>query len=801
MTSAVQRLLSRLEGVKQNGTGWTARCPAHDDKRPSLSVGVGDDGHVLVRCHAGCTTQSIVSEIGLNMRDLMPETGNGSRAKPPTEKPRKTFATARDAVAALERGKGKRSAMWEYPNAAGEPVGVVVRWNLPDGKKEIRPVSKRGAEWIVGAMPTPRPLYMLPELAGADRVYICEGEKAVSAIRSIGLVAATSAGGSKAARHSDWSPLAGKNVVILPDNDGPGAEYAKDVVRILLGLGSPATVKILRLPELPPAGDAFDFIEMRRVESFDPDIRAMIEDLADNAEPVTTVTQPAKAVARQTVPTIELFESFPVEVLPEPLQSFIVSGADSLGCDQAFLVLPMLSALAAAIGGTRRIQLNEDWSEPSILWTAVVAESGTAKSPAFRLVTAPIHEIQNDAMRENENKAKQHVVALLHHKKTLTAWQKDKGSAGDPPVEPEPPVSVRFLVSDTTIEAMSGILLENPRGVLLVSDELSGWLDFDRYSRGRGGGDRAHWLSMFDGGPLVVDRKTSFPKTIFVPAGVVSVTGGIQPGVLARVVRQEDRDSGLLARVLVCAPPRRPKRWSEKRLPWHLKDNMAKVFRRLRSLDFDTSTGDHLAHVVKLTPEAESAWIKFVNEHGQEQFELTGDLASAFAKLEAAAARMALVIHLVRWAADDPTISDANGVDETSISAGVALSRWFGKEARRVYAVLKETGDEHDRRQLVELIDRIGGNVTVRDLMRGSRAYRGCAEEAESVLNELVNLDICTVETKPTTDAGGRPVKRYILCRSKGAGDKTPTEGSARGVVSPSPVNNSLKSVPEVEHL
>ena len=86
-------------------------------------------------------------------------------------------------------------------------------------------------------MTAPRPLYRLVELlASSGRVYVVEGEKAADAVASLGLVATTSAGGAKAAAKTDWSPLAGRKVVILPDNDAPGEAYAAEIVRLLSSL-------------------------------------------------------------------------------------------------------------------------------------------------------------------------------------------------------------------------------------------------------------------------------------------------------------------------------------------------------------------------------------------------------------------------------------------------------------------------------------------------------------------------------------------------------------------------------------
>ena len=66
----IQDLLNRLESVKKVGGGWKARCPAHDDTDPSLSVSQGIDGRVLLHCFGGCNTASVLQMIGLRFRDL-----------------------------------------------------------------------------------------------------------------------------------------------------------------------------------------------------------------------------------------------------------------------------------------------------------------------------------------------------------------------------------------------------------------------------------------------------------------------------------------------------------------------------------------------------------------------------------------------------------------------------------------------------------------------------------------------------------------------------------------------------------
>jgi hypothetical protein len=241
----LETLLARLPNARKAGNGWSARCPVHDDRRASLSIAQGDDGKALVMCHAGCDTSAILAAIGMTLADLFPSKAGPSptrNGKPATVG--RTFATAKDAVAVLERRHGKRSALWTYRDAQGEPVGMVVRWDKSSGK-DIRPVARHADGWRIGAMPEPRPLYGLPDLALANRVIVTEGEKAADAARALGFSATTSAGGSQAATKTDWRPLAGKELWILPDNDPPGRRYAETVAGILAKLTPAPLVRII----------------------------------------------------------------------------------------------------------------------------------------------------------------------------------------------------------------------------------------------------------------------------------------------------------------------------------------------------------------------------------------------------------------------------------------------------------------------------------------------------------------------------------------------------------------------------
>ncbi len=143
---------------------------------------------------------------------------------------------------------------WEYLDAAGNVVGLVLRWNHEDGAKDIRPVAPVGDTWKPAAMPTPRSLYRLSALlaTGAEQsVFIVEGEKCAEVLTDCGMVTTTWAGGAGAVHLADWSALAGRHVVYLPDTDAAGESTVADRD------GPPRTLAIFSLNEPQLASGQF----------------------------------------------------------------------------------------------------------------------------------------------------------------------------------------------------------------------------------------------------------------------------------------------------------------------------------------------------------------------------------------------------------------------------------------------------------------------------------------------------------------------------------------------------------------
>jgi len=341
-------------------------------------------------------------------------------------------------------------------------------------------------------------------------------------------------------------------------------------------------------------------------------------------------------------------------------------------------------------------------------------------------------------------------------------WKRKGRDKGEPPPEkPQEPRVDRYVVNDTTIEALAEILSENPRGVLAACDELATWLGaFDQYRSGRGS-DAAKWLSIHRAEGLIVDRKTG-KRTIFVKRAAVSVAGSIQPRVLYRALADQYFDNGLAARLLLASPPRVAKRWTEATVDADTYRAVERVYGRLLALNFGTDENDQPAPIdVRLSSEALAVWAPFFDVHANLTASVSGKLAAAYSKLEAYAARLALVVYMVKAvSSDDWTITENSTIDADSMTAGITLARWFAHEVERVYRIIEESDTETEQRQILDFIRGHGGKITANDLRRRSRKFE-TTEEAEEFLRGLVDAGLGYWTDGAPSQDGGRPTRYF----------------------------------------
>jgi DNA polymerase I-like protein with 3'-5' exonuclease and polymerase domains len=452
------------------------------------------------------------------------------------------------------------------------------------------------------------------------------------------------------------------------------------------------------------------------------------------------------ATAKPFIRELPPYQPFPVEALPEPMREFVRQGTAAKRCDPAYVALPALAVSAGLIGYTRVLQLRRDWRAPSVLWAMIVADSGSLKSPAANLTTDYLFVLQNGLDLTYQQELKAHEAA------------------GE---ESRPPVRQTVFTSDATIEAMAELLDDNRRGVIVACDEMNAWFgSFTRYKGSGGGSDLPRWMSMHSAGGLVLHRRTGHRRYICVPHAAVSIAGGIQPKILARVMSDEFLAAGLAARLLMAMPPRPVKVWTDAEIAEETERRYYKLLTALHALSFKSGSPDYTPHVLTLAPDAKARWIEWYNGWGLKQAAAAGEQASAYAKLEEAAACFAMLHHVVTLTGLE--LEGKNDADFSvglqSIEAGIALTHWFADEGDRIYSILSESPDQCEARKLVEFIRSHGGRITARALQNSNSRKYPNAETAEAALSALVTAGVGHWEEGPAPAHGGhRP--RWLALR------------------------------------
>jgi hypothetical protein len=684
---------------------------------------------------------------------------NGHHKTKPKEpaKPKKVHATSDRAAEALAFGltesgilpkKRKPDASWRYCHADGTDAFLVVRWNLPNGTKTFGQIAKVDGGWICGGIPEPRPLFRLPDINEAAEVWIFEGEKSADAAVSLGLTATTSAGGSNAAEKSDWASLDGKTVFVVPDNDEAGARYAREVVELIRKQAPNATIQVKLLkedwPEIPDGGDVFDWQE--QFDTADKEtLQARIRSITNSLSEFVGDCSQKPSANRVFADKANEFIPFPVDELPPVLARFCREVSQSIGCDSSYPALTVLAVCASSIGTSRQVCLKKGWFAPCLLWTVLIGESGAQKSPPFRLAMKTVNARQADDILGFNKEIAKYNVQQANYATELKAWKTAR--EGEQPQPPEKPTRRRCIMQDSTIEALAPILQDNPRGVLMGRDELSGWLaGFDKYSSKKSGAssDVPKWLETYNCESITIDRKTGEDRDrlIYVKRPSVSITGGIQPGILARCLTDEFKENGLQSRLLMTYPPRGKKQWRDDELSEVTEQAYAKMVQDLFLLQGDTdSAGEPRPATLTLTAEARALFKAYVDTTGDEQASLHGHAASQWSKLEEIPGRLAIVIHCVRQVTTG--VDDFWKIDGTTMRSAIALAEWFKTETLRIGRVLSESESLREARHLAAWIQSRGGRITANDLCNGRREIVS-NHDAELLLMKLVKLEFGT---------------------------------------------------------
>lgn len=612
----VVEVIGRYLDLKKEGREYVACCPFHSERSPSFKVNEGKGIFHCFGCGAhGDALDFVMKYEGLKLPQALERIVGRSAmtAATPIKSPRKAQpeADVRPIRVVPDSAEppdfshsrlGNPSKVWTYHDGEGHHVGYVARFDIVrKGKpaKETLPLcwtvrtdtGEAGWEWCGFAVP--RVLYGAELLAQhpGKPVLVVEGEKATDAARLLftGFVVVSWPGGVNGVDVADWQLLHGRDVVLWGDWDWKvykeDHERAGELIPEREQVGTKAMERIyahlrgkaqrIRFVK-PMAGspDGWDLADAPPAEGWTPLAWAKAQTVDAQqyfeAQPQPAPAAPEAANDNQPAPRaaakiefqtpLDVFgvqqpPELPIDVLPECLQRYVADQADLTGCDPGIIGLGALVAAAACITDGIRLQPKRHdptWTESARLWVAFVGDPSTKKSPAISKAVRHVKRIDHGMAADNAR-------AIAEHKRQHSDWKEAKKADRNMPTpEPKTPAMQRILVEDITVEALTEVLKDNPRGVLTLKDELTGWFaGMDAYKGGSKGAsmDRAHWLEAYNGGRRTIDRVTR--GAVVVPNWSTCIVGGIQPDMIRRVANAMGND-GLLQRFMVfCARPAR----------------------------------------------------------------------------------------------------------------------------------------------------------------------------------------------------------------------------------------------------
>ena len=788
----VQTVLDALHAKghkpKLSGDEWSCTCPAHDDRRPSFNLRVGDNGGAVVHCHKGCSFEQIVAALGLEPRDLMPSdygwkpaaprpnrngqrntSGSGATAMPQSvadangAKPRCTFPTLEAAVAHMESWKGERAQAWLYVDEQGDPRGATVRLDGESGK-DYKPLRCDGGSWSIGGMPTPRPLYRLDDLCKApegSHVYVVEGEKAADALRSCELVATTTPHGNQSPGKADWTPLRGHDVVILPDNDEAGENYAEQVVDLAHKAGA-RSVRIVRLvehwPALPKKGDAADVLDL--VGGDTDAVRAAVEELAAATEPEIA---PADA---EPQPLFDISKMFPPDAVFA--SNYFVELSRSTQTPVEMSAMIGMAIASACVANVAQIRGHGDHIEPAQLWVLVLSDPGTRKSAVFKALQQPVLAWESEQAKEMKPEI---AAAIQRHKiteKRLKAIEDRAAKERDPSKravieseavavaqelgETDLPKAPVLLASEPTPEALSLQMADNMGRALLASAEGDA-LDI---IQGRYTGSRNYGI-MLKGhaGDAVRATRVGRPGDVIdLPALAVALC--VQPAAIEEIWSDKQaKGRGLLARFAVCAPANRIGSRDVRPIPVDVakQDEWRRAIGRML-----TYMPSDEPETISLSDEADAIYNAFQVRTEKELG--CGGLADRRewgGKLCGLALRFALTLHAIGTWSVHGTPAQSGSVSGPVMSAAIEWARYLMNAERHAREQIQVSDEEREQMRLVDWIMDKDGAVTARELSQGPNPFRGNPKRAQVALDALVECG--------RADWIPAPGGRKLICR------------------------------------
>jgi len=447
----------------------------------------------------------------------------------------------------------------------------------------------------------------------------------------------------------------------------------------------------------------------------------------------------------------------PMNVLPDSIAAYAKDQSELLGADPSIIAMSALAAAAAVIDDGIVLQpkrRDPTWTESARLWVGIVGDPSTKKSPSISKATRHIKRLESRLAEQNG-------AAYGDWKHRHEQWKdlKKTSKGQDVPPEPEQPPMRRLIVEDTTVEALSEILKDNPRGVLCLQDELTGWFGgMDAYRGGGGKGankDRAHWLEIYNGGRRSIDRVTR--GSTVVPNWSACMVGGIQPEMMRRIASGMGGD-GLLQRFMIVVA--RPAQKGEDRAPdREAMDRFAALFDHLEGISPSEQPVTMTEQAHQARERIEDLAVRMSQAFDQPH------LKAWLGKWEGLFARLVLAYHVIECAEEGVYPNTKRVRGETAEKVEQLMCGVLLQHAIYFYNEIVDSNDrQSNMRQLARLILARGMNVvTKRDLHNYWRASRKLQPwEVKAVIDGLCGLDWLSPDETSLDAADGKPKTWFV---------------------------------------
>lgn len=600
--------------------------------------------------------------------------------------------------------------------------------------------------WKKGGAHQPLQPFRYVEWEHEPSIVIVEGEKCVLAMRTLGFAATTFIGGCNGWKDDYARYFKDKVVFLLPDQDTPGFKFMSLVAAGLARVVS--SYKVVILHGLKDKEDVCDWIRNGgTAQKFSQACEEALENTLVQIE--KNATKPEIKTVWRTVtelPSIHTpVEDIAPEIIPEVLRDWITDIAERMQVPLICVAVLALTVVGSLIGRKARVcpKKEDDWYEVANLWSMIIMPSGRLKSPIINAVLKPLQELSEQADSELtailEETEISHAIAdakIQAIKKEIQKIASSQAQDRDQRLEnaqmellnlqkagerPKPNAK-RYKIHDATVEKIGELLKNNTNGLLLVRDELSGWLaSLDRVGRD---GDREFFLESWNGkGSYDVDR--IIRGSLHIPALCLSILGGLPPSKIESYVESAVSggagNDGLLQRfgLMVHADFKKDWRLVDRAPDKKAYERVRNVFKGLDHLAFVDHPTEDNALIFRFDASAQGLFyewlIKLENKIRAEENECDAFVShiSKYRKLVPVLALQFFVLKKI----EDPNIGKA--INKESLEAAIKWARHLENHARRVYS-LALNPQIHAARSLAQKIKqgKIADGIRLRDIYR-----------------------------------------------------------------------------------